>query len=104
MTINADYEKIEYLGNSFLTKKEELSNLITDLMEIINEDLHKGWGKEAYEEFKEKSITYIENFANVLNDINYIGEYLKKSSRVYSSIDEDFGNDMKKVGVQNEKR
>lgn len=103
MTINADYEQLEGLGTMFLNKKEELNILLTDLMEIINDDLHKGWGKDVYEEFRGKSITYIENLANMLNDLNYVGEYLKKSSRAYNSLDEDFNKDMRKVGVQNEK-
>lgn len=103
MTINADYDKINTVGSSILEKKEELNILLKDLVQIVNDDIHSGWSGEVYENFKNKAITYIKNANKTINDLDYLGEYLKKSSRVYNAVDDEFDKDMKKAGVSNER-
>lgn len=103
MKITADYEKIGNIGNQILAKKDDLDKQLKDLMKIITEDINKGWSGDVYEQFKGKSLTYIENMNNTLNDLNYIGEYLGKASRTYGVIDDDFGHNMKKAGVEHER-
>ena len=102
MRINADYEKIGNIGNNILNKKDELERQLSDLMKIISDDINRGWSGEVYEQFKGKSLTYIKNLDKTLNDLNYVGEYLNKASRIYGVIDDDFGHNMRKAGADYE--
>jgi len=102
MRIVADYDKIETIGNNLLNKKNDLDKQFSDLTKIITDDINRGWSGEVYEQFKGKSLTYIKNLDKTLNDLNYVGEYLSKASRTYGVIDDDFGQNMRKAGVEHE--
>lgn len=103
MIVVADYEKISDVGRRTIQKKEELDSQLNELMSIISNDIRLGWNGEVYENFKDKSLTYLKNLRKVLNDLNYVGDYLAKVSQTYNVIEEDFNVNMKKAGEEYEK-
>lgn len=103
MIVVADYEKISGVGRRTIQKKEELDSQLNELMSIISNDIRLGWNGEVYENFKDKALTYLKNLRKVLNDLNYVGDYLAKVSQTYNVIEEDFNVNMKKAGEEYEK-
>ena len=97
MDVKVNYDKLYDLGAGVEYVDEELVNLFNDLLKIL-EDMERGWNGVDYNNFKTIAATYIEEQKDMLDQIDFIGKFMKHASTVYSNSNENWGKSMKKLG------
>ena len=96
MRLKAEYDSINAIGTYFVEESKELENNINDINRLI-EELSKYWKGTDYETFKNNSTSNMTNVINTAIEFNAFGNALKKISRIYGDIDNDFGTKLKRV-------
>jgi len=97
MDIKVDYGKIHGIGSDIIKDNQKLTSNFNDLLTIID-DLKDCWEGVDYENFRNTSISFIEEQKEMLNQIEFMGKYMVYASNVYSDFDEHWGESMSRMG------
>ena len=97
MDFKVNYDTLHNLSEDVLNQTQELSSLFDDLIDTINA-LDTAWVGPDSENFKTISINYINDLYKVTDELEYIGTYMGKASKVYSENDNKWQENMKKIG------
>lgn len=98
MDFKVDYVRIFDIGEILERENEELNKLLENLLKIID-NLSNCWSGTDYENFRIAATTYIKNLSLTITDIEYIGKFMQKASRVYSNSDEEWAKQVDKIGA-----
>lgn len=97
MDLKANYDSLNDISEKVLTKNDNLKSLFSDLIVIID-GLDAGWVGPDCENFKTISTNYINSLSSITDELEFIGNYIGKSSKIYSNNDNKWKENMKKIG------
>ena len=97
MDLKVNYDSLNDLSEEVLVKIDDLKTSFNDLIGIIDE-LNGAWVGPDYENFKTISTTYIKNLSSITDELEFIGGYIGKASKVYKHNDTKWEENMKKIG------
>lgn len=103
MKLSVNYNEVNRIGVLVGNKSNELETKIKEIMKLIAE-LNKYWEGPDYNTFYDNSISYLESKKTELAELRRISYLMCKASSKYSSKDVEWGNHMRKEGLEDESK
>ena len=96
MKLKSEYENLDAVGDFFVVESDELETKIKELIGYT-EELGKYWQGDDYDVYKNNSISNLQNITNTSIEFNAYGNALKKISKIYGELDNDFSIKLRRM-------
>lgn len=93
MVFKVDYDKVSEVGNSLVTKSDELESLYLELIDICK-DIDENWRSEDSSVYVGQMISYVKEKENENTYLYNTGSTLKNISSLYGEQNEKWANDL----------
>lgn len=100
MDFRVDYIKVNETGLDLEAETQNLIKKFKELLKIVD-NFETCWSGSDYQSFKENFINYVLSINPMIDNIEYISKFMQKAANNYSDNDNDWLNDVKKIGVDN---
>ena len=97
MRVEANYKDLNSLGDYLVSEADDFNKKINNMINKL-EELETYWSGPDYDNYREVYKTYLLNTKTTYIELNAFGNALKTVSGLYSGVDNDFGNEMRRFG------